>query len=207
MLFWFWTGSMQMMYLCMMKVRNYQTSYTPPPPHHGVQSWSYFCSCVADWCGFFRRRTSRNGQPGPDWQLLKCIGLLSLAVLLGVMSVMNISLAFFLAVLWVPVMVTIRPTSSRYVTVESMFRGHCDERMPSGQGAISHNGVLHVCVNLIFRNLRWRDTCHVGTFSGLFRCPLETGFTVCDINTSVENTPCWLAEINLSDCLKYLHVQ
>ena len=61
------------------------------------------------------RKALKKGQKGPDWQLLKCVGLLTLALVLGVISVMNISLAFFIAVMWVPVMVIVQPTKSRYV--------------------------------------------------------------------------------------------
>lgn len=48
-----------------------------------------------------------------DARLLKCISLLALGITLAATAVINISLAFFVATFWVPVVLFIRPSNSR----------------------------------------------------------------------------------------------
>ena len=46
--------------------------------------------------------------------------------------------------------------------VKPDFKGHSDERTPCDQGKFSQNGGLSSPMSM---DLRWRDTCHVGTLS------------------------------------------
>ena len=63
----------------------------------------------------FRKASQKGLIGGANWQLQKCIGLLALGVVLGGLGVMNISLAVFIAVVWVPVLVTVKPSKKRSV--------------------------------------------------------------------------------------------
>ena len=47
-----------------------------------------------------------------DWRMLKCVGLIVQGLTLFAVSLMNISLAFFLAAISVPVTMAIKPTDS-----------------------------------------------------------------------------------------------
>lgn len=61
-------------------------------------------------------RTSKKAaliQAKVDARILKCIGLLAVGIVLSATAVMNISLAFLVAACWVPVLLFIRPSSSR----------------------------------------------------------------------------------------------
>ena len=59
-------------------------------------------------------------------------------------------------------------------TVKPVFKGHCDEGTPCDQGTLSEWCPIFP----MLKNLWWRDTCHIGTLSLGYRCPLKTGFTV-----------------------------
>ena len=47
-----------------------------------------------------------------DWRMLKCVGLIVQGLTLFAVSLMNISLAFFLAAVSVPITMAIKPTNS-----------------------------------------------------------------------------------------------
>ncbi|XP_064640517.1 glycosylphosphatidylinositol anchor attachment 1 protein-like [Lineus longissimus] len=65
-----------------------------------------------------RRRANKNGMaPLIGWRLLKSVALLFLGVILFSVSVMNISLAFFLAVTIIPAAIIVRPCQSRILLV------------------------------------------------------------------------------------------
>ncbi|ELT93188.1 hypothetical protein CAPTEDRAFT_223994 [Capitella teleta] len=51
---------------------------------------------------------------GADWRLMKCMGLLATALVLGALALMNISLAYFVAAVWTPVLVTAKPHGNRF---------------------------------------------------------------------------------------------
>ncbi|KAL3859873.1 hypothetical protein ACJMK2_010062 [Sinanodonta woodiana] len=59
------------------------------------------------------RKTSKGKKLLFDWQLLKCIGLIFQSLVLFSLSLMNISLAFFLGVVIIPITVIVHPTSNR----------------------------------------------------------------------------------------------
>ena len=66
---------------------------------------------------FFSRKAQKKGDTtGVNPTLLKCMALFFFGTVLGALSVMNISLAFFLAVIWVPVVLIIRPSEKRLVS-------------------------------------------------------------------------------------------
>ena len=66
---------------------------------------------------FFSRKAQKKGDTtGVNPTLLKCMALFFFGTVLGALSVMNISLAFFLAVVWVPVVLIIRPSEKRLVS-------------------------------------------------------------------------------------------
>lgn len=52
-----------------------------------------------------------------DWELLKSLALIFQALILFSISLMNISLAFFLSVILVPVTVIVQPTHSRFINL------------------------------------------------------------------------------------------
>ncbi|KAK3581097.1 hypothetical protein CHS0354_033886 [Potamilus streckersoni] len=60
-----------------------------------------------------RRKTSKGKKLQFDWQLLKCIGLIFQSLVLFSLALMNISLAFFLGVVIIPITVIVHPTSNR----------------------------------------------------------------------------------------------
>ena len=65
---------------------------------------------------FFPRKAQKKGDTmGVNPTLLKCMALFIFGTVLGALSVMNISLAFFLAIVWVPVVLIIRPSAKRLV--------------------------------------------------------------------------------------------
>ena len=64
---------------------------------------------------FFRKAQKKGDATGVNPTLLKCMALFFFGTVLGALSVMNISLAFFLAVVWVPVVLIIRPSEKRLV--------------------------------------------------------------------------------------------
>ena len=63
----------------------------------------------------FRKAQKKGDATGVNPALLKCMALFFFGTVLGALSVMNISLAFFLAVVWVPVVLIIRPSEKRLV--------------------------------------------------------------------------------------------
>ena len=66
-------------------------------------------------CFCFRKAQKKGDATGVNPALLKCMALFFFGTVLGALSVMNISLAFFLAVVWVPVVLIIRPSEKRLV--------------------------------------------------------------------------------------------
>lgn len=63
-----------------------------------------------------RKAAKRGIIEGPNWKLLKCLGLLLLGIVLGATAMLNISLAFFVAAMWSPVVVAIKPRKSKILT-------------------------------------------------------------------------------------------
>ncbi|XP_052818191.1 glycosylphosphatidylinositol anchor attachment 1 protein-like [Mya arenaria] len=60
------------------------------------------------------RRTSDDKQLRFDWQLLKAVTLIFQSLVLFGLALMNISLAYFLAVVFVPVSIIVHPSKSRF---------------------------------------------------------------------------------------------
>ena len=60
------------------------------------------------------RKSQKDGDSlGPDPALLKCIGLLVVAVMVVATSLMNISLAVIITTVWTPVLLIIYPSKRR----------------------------------------------------------------------------------------------
>jgi len=71
-----------------------------------------FSSCV--FPSILKRKSAKKGdRVGADPRLLKCIALLSLGMVLGATSLLNISLAFFITVIWTPFMLILNPSNYR----------------------------------------------------------------------------------------------
>jgi glycosylphosphatidylinositol transamidase len=64
-----------------------------------------------------RRRYHAMDWPSPDVRVLKCLALLWLGVTLGATSILNISLAFFVSAIWIPVVLLVSPSNSRVSTL------------------------------------------------------------------------------------------
>ncbi|KAK2187644.1 hypothetical protein NP493_159g04034 [Ridgeia piscesae] len=64
-----------------------------------------------------RKATEEGDSGGPNWQLLKSVSLLAFGIVLAAISSLNIAMSFFLAVVWVPVILLVRPTHSRVVNL------------------------------------------------------------------------------------------
>ena len=66
----------------------------------------------------FRKFPNRS-EPGsgPDARMVKCMALIMLGIVLGTSAIVNISLAFFIAAAWIPVVLLVRPTHSRLVWI------------------------------------------------------------------------------------------
>lgn len=79
-------------------------------PKESTGKPSYFCVIV--YSKVLQKGTNVGG-PGTEVQ--KCLALLMFGLILAATSVMNISMAFFLAAVWVPVVVTVSPTQYRSV--------------------------------------------------------------------------------------------
>lgn len=75
------------------------------------------------------RKGERKGDTsGPNPTLLKCVALFALGTSLAALSVINISLAFFIALVWVPVVLVIRPSKRRCVLFLVTLVGTCSHR-------------------------------------------------------------------------------
>lgn len=66
------------------------------------------------------RKASPEDRVGFNWQLLKCLGLLAQALTLFAVSLINISLAFFIAATSLPVMMVICAVKNRFLRVLQM---------------------------------------------------------------------------------------
>ncbi|XP_013418451.1 glycosylphosphatidylinositol anchor attachment 1 protein isoform X1 [Lingula anatina] len=64
---------------------------------------------------FLKRSLSEKSRP--DWKLLKCVSLIVQGLVLFSIALMNISLAFFLAAVMVPVCVAMWPSNNRVVQI------------------------------------------------------------------------------------------
>lgn len=62
---------------------------------------------------FFRKQPGAGKKLVFDWRLLKCVTLIYQSLVLFSVSLMNISLAFFLAVILMPITVIVQPAKRR----------------------------------------------------------------------------------------------
>ena len=82
---------------------------------------NFFCLVNARHCNtdkililLLYRKASQKGDNGSaDWQTLKCVALIMEGLVLFATAAMNISLAFFIAAVWVPVTLIIGPSQKR----------------------------------------------------------------------------------------------
>lgn len=75
---------------------------------------------------FFRKQPGAGKKLIFDWRLLKCVTLLYQSLFLFSVSLMNISLAFFLAVILMPITVIVQPTKIRLAFLETRNIGNSE---------------------------------------------------------------------------------
>ena len=88
-------------------------------PSTGMVIGAAALQCVACFYPLLILRKSKqlNVQLFPDWRLQKCFALLTFGIITAVVAIMNISFGTFVTVLWTPVILTVRPVSSKLIHV------------------------------------------------------------------------------------------